>query len=54
MINKTLFKTITVGEGMELNSKHNRDEQGFISEEQSEGVNGWKSLKEMSTAGDSC
>lgn len=51
MIRKTLFKTIAVGEGMELNSRHSRDEQGFRAEKWSEGVSGWKSLKEMSTAG---
>ena len=50
MIKTTLFKTVAVEKEMELNSKHNRDAQGFIVEEQSEGVNGWKSLKETSMA----
>lgn len=27
---------------MELNSKYNKDEWGFIANEQSEGVSGWK------------
>lgn len=48
MIRKSLFKTMEVGEGMELNSKHNRDERGFIAKQKSKGVSGWKSLKEMS------
>lgn len=40
MIRKSLFKTVEVGEGMELNSKHNRDEWGFIAKQKSKGVSG--------------
>lgn len=49
---KSLFKTIaivlkaiTIGRGVGLNPKYNKDSWEFTANEQSEGVSGWKIAK---------
>ena len=54
MIRKTLFKatatgvvTTAVRRETVLHSEHSKDSRGFIANEQSEGVSGWKSTERV-------